>query len=231
MPIQIDRTTWPRRHHLEFFESFEQPHFCLTSEVDVSALVARMKQEGVKPFAAMLYATTRACNEEEAFRLRLRWLEGQYPASLVLHESVHPSFTAGVDAPPSNAPGCDLPLFAYTTARYHKSFGEFSQRVAAASEAVRTDPDLVAHASQDTDDLIFVSSMPWMTYTSVSHAMMNPRRDCTPRVMWGRIVPRGDRSVVSVSVQLHHGLADGGHVARWFRRLTALVDAPAWLGE
>ena len=234
MPLFIDRTTWPRRHHLAFFETFAQPHFCITREVDASRLWAALETTPHKPFAAMLHATTRACNEEEVFRLRLRWPEAvagssTEPAALVLHDVVHPSFTARVDPVDPSAPGCDLPLFAYATARYCPSFPDFAERVAAVSQAVRHDPDLVAHAAADTDDLVFVSSLPWMSYTAVSHAMLDPTRDCTPRVMWGRIEPRGGRKVLSVSVQVHHGLADGGHVARWFRRLQARLDEPDWL--
>ena len=232
MPTVIDRATWPRRHHLAFFETFEQPHFCITSEVDVTRLVARMRAVGQRPFPAMLYATTRASNAEAALRLRLRWTDAEAPAELVLHDVIHPSFTAKVHLPEAHAtaPGCDLPLFGYATARYTSDFGTFAQNVAAAAASVQADPDLEAHAALDTDDLLFVSSLPWMSYTSVSHAMMVPKRDCTPRVMWGRFVERGDRTIVSTSLQVHHGLADGGHVARWFRRLTQLVEQPDWLG-
>ena len=230
MPTVIDRATWPRRHHLAFFERFAQPHFSITSEVDVTALLLALKPAKQKPFAALLYATSRACNEEEAFRLRLRW-SGEASTALVLHDVVHPSFTARVEQGASGAPGCDLPLFAYATARYTASFPQFARRVVTASQAVRSDPDLVAHAAADRDDSIFVSSMPWMSFTAVSHAMQAPQRDCTPRVMWGRIESRPDRAVLSVSVQVHHGLVDGGHVARWFRRLQAHLDAPDWLSE
>ena len=129
------------------------------------------------------------------------------------------------------APGCDLPLFAYATAPFDLSFETFSARVAAASHAVRQASDLVARAMQDTEDLVYVSSLPWMSYTAVSHAMQDPTRDCIPRVMWGRIEERGARWVLPVSVQVHHGLADGGHVARWFRRLQTPLDAPDWLSD
>ena len=142
MPTEIDRATWPRRHHLAFFETFAQPHFCLTTEVDATELRRALDRLEQKPFAALLYATTRACNEEEAFRLRLRWnAEGE--ARLILHEVVHPSFTAGVGASRAAAPGCDLPLFAYATAPFDLSFETFSARVAAASHAVRQASDLV----------------------------------------------------------------------------------------
>ena len=229
MPTTIDRATWPRRHHLAFFEGFAQPHYCLTSTVDATALVAALRASGAKPFAAMLHAVTWATNAEQALRIRLRWTHENSPAQVVLHDVIHPSFTAAVESPDPTAPGCDLPLFAYATARYSPHFPTFARRVAEVSARVRTDPDLVAHATQDTDELIFVSSLPWMSYSAVSHAMLDPARDSVPRIMWGRFAEEDGRTTVSVSVQVHHGLADGGHVARWLRRLQSRLDAPGWL--
>lgn len=233
MSTVIDRTTWPRRHHLAFFEGFSQPHFQVTSEVDVTPLVRRMRALGHRPFPTLLYAVTRACNEETALRLRLRFGAPDTPAELILHDVVHPSFTARVDLPPEStaAPGCDLPLFGYATAHYTPVFSDFEARVTAASEAVRANPDLGAQAAHDTSDLVFVSSLPWMSYTALVHAMKDPRTDSNPRVTWGRLQTRGDRVVTSVSLQAHHGLADGGHVARWFSRLGALVEDPDWLSS
>lgn len=229
MPTFIDRATWPRRHHLAFFEGFAQPHFGLTSTVDVTAFLAALREQGCGPFAAMLHAVTWATNAEEALRLRLRWNDENSPAQVVLHDVVHPSFTAAVDSPDPSAPGCDLPLFAYATARFSPDFPTFAQRVAEVSERVRSDPDLVAHAAQDSDELVFVSSVHWMTYTAVSHAMLDPARDSVPRIMWGRFSEVGGRTTVSVSLHVHHGLADGGHVARWLGRLQDRLSAPEWL--
>lgn len=231
MPTIIDRSTWPRRHHLAFFEGFSQPHFQLTSEVDATALVSALGRTGEGVFPAMLHAVTWASNAETAFRLRLRWPDPAAPAQVVLHDRVHPSFTAKVEVPlgDRHAPGCDLPLFGYATALFHDHYATFRDRVRAVSERVRHEPDLVAHAATDTDQLLFVSSLPWMSFSSVTHAMHAPQRDSTPRVMWGRFERRGDRSVVQVSAQVHHGLADGGHVARWFERLSRRLAEPTWL--
>ena len=42
------------------------------------------------------------------------------------------------------------------------------------------------------------------------------------RISTGRLVPDGDRLLMSVSVEVNHGLADGYHVAQFFRLLGLL---------
>ncbi len=38
-----------------------------------------------------------------------------------------------------------------------------------------------------------------------------------PRISTGKLVPDGDRMLMSVSVEVNHGLADGYHVAQFFK--------------
>ena len=40
-----------------------------------------------------------------------------------------------------------------------------------------------------------------------------------PRISTGRLVPDGDRLLMSVSVEVNHGLAVGYHVAQFFKEL------------
>lgn len=227
----LNLAEWPRRHHLAFFCGFEQPHFQLTSRVDVTVLHSACKARGVGLFGALLYCTTRAANEETALRMRLRWIGDNDLPDVVVHDAVHPSFTAAVPLSEADAaaPGCDLPLFGYATARYSQQFSEFARRVGAASKAVAGDADIETQASWDTDDLLFVSSVPWLDLCSVQHAMACARTDSTPRIFWGRVVAAGERREVGLSLQAHHGLVDGGHVGRWFQRVSALVADPSWL--
>ena len=48
------------------------------------------------------------------------------------------------------------------------------------------------------------------------------RGQSIPRISTGRLVPQEDRLMMSVSVELNHGLADGYHVAQFFRLLNML---------
>ena len=52
-----------------------------------------------------------------------------------------------------------------------------------------------------------------------------------PRIAWGRVVERDDAAEVALSIQAHHALVDGLHLARFFARFEALAARPEhWLG-
>ena len=72
------------------------------------------------------------------------------------------------------------------------------------------------------NDLIYYSSIPWLDFTDLKHAGRMSKGQSIPRISTGRLVPVEDKLMMSVSVELNHGLADGYHVAQFFRLLDVL---------
>lgn len=208
----VDLERWGRASHAGFFQRFTDPHFNVVAEVSLGPMLEVAAARGSSAFIAMLYATTRAANELYALRLRLR--EGV----VVLHPRVHPSFTLRVDAEHFNYCGAD----------YNDDYATFEQGVRAAIDQKRGDRSLRAEA-EARDDLLFVSSLPWLRFTSIQHAAMDPRRDSFPRITWGRFTPTAAGTVAPLSLQGHHALMDGIHTAMFFRRVEVLAAAPDWL--
>lgn len=208
----VDLSRWGRASHAGFFQRFTDPHFNVVAEVELGPMLQAAAAAGSSAFLAMLYATSRAANELHALRLRLR--EGV----VVLHPVVHPSFTLRVDEEHFNYCGVD----------YDVDYGIFEQAARGAMAQKRGDRALRAEAGE-RDDLLFVSSLPWLRFTSIQHAAMDPRRDSFPRITWGRFTPAGAGAVAPLSLQGHHALMDGIHAAMFFRRVEALAADPSWL--
>ena len=59
---------------------------------------------------------------------------------------------------------------------------------------------------------------------------MNPV-DSIPRIAWGKFFSKGDRIKMPLSVQIHHALADGIHVGRYFNLVQEYLDARYWILE
>ena len=68
----INTDEWARRAPYENFIKYTDPIFSLAVRMDVTALCARHAEKGTSFFADMLYMVSRAVNETEEFRLRLR---------------------------------------------------------------------------------------------------------------------------------------------------------------
>lgn len=191
----IDLATWPRRRHFETFSSWQQPHANICAPVDVTALRDAARQARASLFASLLYAACHAANEVPELRQRVR------DGGVVEHDVVHPSFTiTGTDG-----------HFRFCRGTWDPDPRAFFAGMGAATEAA-SNAEL-----QDLgdDDRLYVTSVPWVAFTSIQHAMPHAA-DSVPRIAWGKVEQRDGRSVMPLSLQVHHAVADGVHMGRFF---------------
>ncbi len=202
MTRRIDPTTWDRHQLYAHFRSLPHPWMAVTAEVDVTGVLARAREAGVGPYAALMHHLVGAANEVPALRQRIR-VEGGADV-VVEHDRVDPAFTAPLEGD----------RFGYATAPWVEDLGAFASGVAAATEALRARATLQPFEGQ-RDDVIYVTCLPWVRFTHVEHPL-GPPTDSVPRLAWGRIGRDGDRARVPVNLLGHHALVDGLHVGRFF---------------
>lgn len=83
----IDKGSWPRRAHYDFFAPMSHPFYALTFPVDVTPLRALCKERGLSFYTAMVFAVIKAMEQVDAFLVRER------DGVLVRHDAIVPSFT------------------------------------------------------------------------------------------------------------------------------------------
>ncbi|MBC8331992.1 MAG: chloramphenicol acetyltransferase [Anaerolineae bacterium] len=205
----LDLENWPRRQHFAIFNAFDYPHFNLTANVDVTMLLASAKQAQISFTVAAVHSLARAANEIEEFRYRIRG------SKVIVHETVHPSFTMlNHDE-----------LFSFCTVEYAPEFGEFQARAIERIAAVKQ--NLILEDEPGQDDLLFMTGIPWVSFTSMMHPIHMSPVDSVPRIAWGKFFEERGRKKMPVSVQVHHALMDGLHMGRYFMRLQELLDDTA----
>jgi chloramphenicol O-acetyltransferase type A len=210
---EVDMSSSPRRRHFEFFRGLDYPHFNVCANVDVARLRETARAQDLPFFKAVLYCAARVANEIPELRQRIR---GE---RVVEHDVVHPSYTSMTDAG----------VFSFTDVRYHPDPAEFLLHCTAAEEAVRAEASL--EDDPERDDYLFVTSLPWIHFTSFQHPVHIRQVDSVPRLTWGRAERRGERVELPFSLQSHHALVDGAHVGRYFSRLQEALDDPGILGR
>ena len=195
MDRYIDVEQWNRKDAYGLFSRGYLPFFAVTTPLDVTELYAFTKKEGLSFYRAMVYSVTRAMNELEPFRLRIR------RDGIAVCETVSPSYTtAGKDG-----------AFGITNVDYvpGENLADFCRR-AWETEARQTEGMVVEDDVRD--DLIFISSVPWFVTTAVLQEQPTNPDDSFPRVLWDRIHEEQGRMLVNFTVQLNHRLLDGSHV-------------------
>ena len=210
----IDLETWPRREQFRLFSAWDCPHFNLCANVDLTAFYPVLKQRGVSFTVALVYVLARAANEIPEFRYRIR--EGE----VVEHEIVHPSTTILVDED----------LFSFCTIEYTEDFSSFAARAAERIACVKENPTLEDGPEQDA--LLYMTAIPWVSFTSFMHPLHLHPVDSVPRFAWGKFLEDGEYLKMPLGVQAHHGVMDGIHMGRYYAKVQDYLHHPdSVLGE
>ena len=210
----IDMESWPRREHFKFFSAFDHPHAGLCANVDLTTFYPVAKERGVSFTVAIAYVLARAANAIPEFRYRIR------AGDVVEHETVHPSWTIMADED----------LFTFSTFEYVEDFSDFAARAADRIAYVQEHPTLGDEPGRD--DLLFMTAIPWVSFTSVMHPMHLDPADSVPRIAWGKFFEDGELLKMPLGVQGHHALMDGIHIGRFYAKVQDYLQQPGVvLGE
>ena len=197
---------WPRKEHYQFFRDFDYPYFSLCADMDVSIFTPMIKAHKISFTAAMMYLIARVANGIPEFRQRIRE-EGP-----IEHPVVHPSATILSRDD----------LFTFCTVKYESEFREFIRKAEREIALVKEQPGLEEKIQDDS--MLFMSSIPWVSFTSFHHPLKLHPADSVPRFAWGKYRQERDRVVMPLSVQGHHALMDGLHVGLFYRDFQELLD-------
>lgn len=209
MPEYLDLANWPRRELFEFFIGYTNPYFNVCAHVDVTKLVALVRERpGGRISLALHYFALRVANEIEPFRYRLK------DRKVFVCEAVNGSTTVLL---PNES-------FAYAYFDYQIDFEKFVSDAGSAVDDVRTGSAPLMPTMRD--DVIYFTTLPWISFTSFAHARNRGRGESIPRIVFGKFTRENQRLMMPVSVEVHHALMDGLHVGRFLIRLEEALSEP-----
>lgn len=206
MKKTIDIDTWTRKDHFNFFKQFEEPFFGVTVNVDCTNAYAKAKEEGVSFFLYYLHKALAAANSIEAFRYRIGGSE------VLLYDKVNAS-------PTINRPDG---TFGFSYIDYYPDFAEFTNEAQKEIERVQNSTGLIPAVSGE--NVIHFSSLPWVNFTSLSHARSFSFNDCIPKISFGKMTEANSIKSMPVSIHVHHALMDGYHVGLFVEEFQRLLE-------
>jgi len=186
----------------------DYPQFNVCMNVDVSHFHEFVRKNHISFYYAMIFAVTHIANNMVNFRYRIR------NDKVVLHDQVHPSFTDLQK---------DSDLFKYVTVDMKDNILTFCKY---AKETSRNQKEYFAFGTTDKerDDLIYITCLPWISFTSVSHTISLNKEDSVPRISWGKYFYEGDKVLLPFSVQVNHALLDGVQIGRYIEDLQNYIN-------
>jgi len=155
------------------------------------------------------YLALRAANEIEPFRYRLRL------GKVLVHDVINGGTTL------------ILPNETFTLVYfdYAESYTKFMEGATRAVEEIRNGDGAFRPRHED-DARIHCTTLPWVSFTSFSHARRWGREDSVPKLSFGKFIQANERTLMPFSVEVHHSLMDGLHVGRYLARLEEMLAQP-----
>lgn len=211
----LDLASWSRRDLFDFFVEYSNPYFNVCTQLDITRFVSFVRQQpGMKISLALHYFSLRIANELEPFRYRLR------DRKVYVYDVVNGGTTVLL---PNES-------FAFAYFDYQIDFQKFVSDMGKAVDDLRHDAKPLKPTMRE--DVIYHTTLPWISFTSFAHARNRGRGESIPRIVFGKFTSVNERVLLPISVEVHHALMDGIHVGRYLTRLEeALGDPEAYVNS
>lgn len=209
MAKYLDITNWARHDVFEFFRDFDKPYFSVCTRLDVTKLLTFLEDyPDANVSLAYHYFALRAANELEPFRYRLK------DKQVVVYDVIHGGTTVL------------MPNETFTLA-YFNYDEDFSKFIGAARLSVKAaQSGNGAFSPSNRHDVIHFTVLPWLSFTSFSHARNWGREDSVPKIAFGKFTREKETTLMPISVEVHHALMDGLHVGRYLARFEEMLSEP-----
>ena len=206
MKKYIDMETYPRKSHFAYFGSLAYPYVGFTANVDVTNPIRFAKEKGGSSFLAILYVAVKAANAIPELRQRI--VDGK----IVEFDYCNVGYTVAM--PDKTFCNC------YTESRM--SIEEFFVDAKARQQEAMRNPGFV-NPDEDETGLIFASCIPWLAFTQCIQPAPIPA-DSNPRIVFGKYIKEGDRTLMPLHIQCNHALVDGYHLSEFYRIFQEMAD-------
>lgn len=203
MKYTIDKSTWNRREHFEFFRKFDDPLFGLTVNVDFTATYNNAKESGSSFFLYSLHKILQALNTVEEFKYRI---EGD---EIVCYDVIHGTSTVGREDG----------TFGFSFMEYFADRDRFVENASVIVNRIKQLSGLTFSEQTDRVDVIHYSPMPWIQFTDLKHPGSFGTNFSTPKISTGKLFRDGDKLMLPMSITANHALMDGYHVAQFLNKL------------
>ena len=102
------------------------------------------------------------------------------------------------------------------------SYAEFHARFLRDRERYRTLRAVVEHQPPNHFD---VSCLPWVRYRHFDVHVFDEGAFLAPVITWGKYEREGGRLRMPLTMNIHHAVADGFHLSRFFKEVQELIDS------
>ena len=206
MKHKLNLDTWKRKEHFQFFKQMEEPFFGITTRIDCTKAYEKSKEMGVSFFTYYLHKTLLAVNAVENFRYRI------IDDEIYIFDTIDASATILREDK----------TFGFSLIEYSENLNDFAEITNKEIERVKNTTGLITRDFEI--NLIHFSAVPWIDFTSYSHARSFSWLDSCPKISFGKMVEENNKKTMAMAIHVHHGLMDGYHVGEFVSLFQEMME-------
>ncbi len=205
---EIDLNTWDRGEVFAFFIENMRNVMSMTVDIDVTSLVTFVKAHGLKYYPTMMWIVSKVVNSHDEFKYG--WNDD---GKLIRWDYVSPYYA---DFHKQDE------RFVKLITEYSEDLLEFHTRFMSDKEKYQS---LRAFDLKDIPKNTFdVSCMPWVKYKNFDIHVFDSGTYLPPVITWGKYDNENDKITMPLSMNIHHAVADGFHLCRFFNEVQELIN-------
>jgi chloramphenicol O-acetyltransferase type A len=205
---EIDINNWNRKEHFEFFSHTDLPFYNTCFNLEIGNFKNRVKELKISLNTALMYVTVKSLLKVENFLLRYE------NGKVIKYDSLTPSFAHIKDGEE---------LFRFITVEYNKDIYSFSETVK--EEINKSTKYFDFEEIKNRTNFVFISSLPWIPFTSIDHTLSLNKFDSIPRITWGKYENNGQKIILPYNIQVNHIFIDGLHIGKFYESLNEEIHS------
>lgn len=203
----IDLSAWERGDLFRYYMDDMRVVTGMTVDIDVTPLVTYAKKHDLHFYPCMLWVVSKVLNSHDEFKYA--WSEA---GELIRYTYISPSHV----------------LFHEEDEQFTKFVTPYTDDILAFHKQVLAD-ELRYHSARgilgdQPKNSFDVSCLPWVRYRQFDLHVFDAGTHLAPVVTWGKYEEENGAQVLPLSMQIHHAVADGFHVSRFFVEVQRLID-------
>lgn len=205
----IDKETWKRKEYFDLYYKNLPCTYSMTANLDITALLDAVHAQNLKLYPVMIYCISNIVNRHDEFKTAL-----DADGNLGIYDVVNPSYTIFHK---------ESETFSSIWTDYQADFATFHAAYSADMKQYGAVQKLAPKPNAPAN-LFNISSIPWTSFTGFNLNLAKGFDYLLPIFTMGKYYEESGKTLLPISVQVHHGVCDGFHVSRFLTELQSLID-------
>lgn len=207
---KVDIDEWSRGSLFQFYIEKMRIVMSLTVDINVAPLITYTKKNALKFYPAMIWVVSKVINSHDEFKYS--W---DTDGNLIRWDSISPSYTIF---------NRDDECFSKFVTEYTDDIFEFYQRTVDDQRKYQEERAIIGNQPQNFFD---VSCLPWVKYKHFDVHVFDEGKFLAPVLTWGKYEVQNGNALMPLTMNIHHAVADGFHLSRFFNEVQELIDSYA----